>query len=419
MKILSRRDTSMVEKSATVPSPIQVSMHVLGPARTDVRVMREAMALVQAGYVVSVVDVEGGDKQSIEEELHGVCLKHINVSNAFLSTRFSRRSLIRAAQILIRSTLRLIREPADIYHAHDVSGILPCYIAAHVRHKPLVFDSHELPLDYMSIRSRRILALLAGLVAYIVPRCIKVITVSSPIAEEMRRRYRIPEVSLIRNIPPYKAVQKSDRLRHFLGLASDTRVVLYQGGIQYNRSLDKLVRAAPFLEPNVVMVFMGPSEGSIQSELEALIDSEGVQNRVKILPSVPYEELLDWTASADIGLIVFELDSSLSIRWCLPNKLFEYLMAGLPILASQLDAVVEIIGAYNVGCIVGSLEPVAIAASINSMLADADALSAMRENALRISQCEFLWEKESQKLVQLYQRICHTQNKTEQGQKGC
>ncbi len=404
MKMLSRIDNSSVEKNNAAIA-MRVCMHVLGPARTDVRVMREAIALVQAGYSVSIVDVESRDQQATEEEFQGVCLKHITVSHAFLSTRFSRWSLIRAIGILLRSTLRLIREPADIYHAHDVSGILPCYIAARIRRKSLVFDSHELPLDYMSIRSRLQFAVLARLVAYIVPHCTEVITVSLPIAEEIRRRYRIPKVSLIRNIPFYKAVSKNDRLRHSLGLAPDTRIVLYQGGIQYNRSLDKLVRAAPFLEPNVVMVFMGPSEGTIQCELEVLIDEEGVNDRVKILPSVPYEELLEWTASADIGLIVFELDASLSIRWCLPNKLFEYLMAGLPVLTSQLDAVVEIVQTYELGYVVNSLDAVDIASAINTMLANLDALTAMRKNALHAAQHEFLWEKESQKLVELYQHM--------------
>lgn len=409
METLSETDTHRAEEDATAAAAIRVCMHVLGPARTDVRVMREATALAQAGYAVAIVDVEGEGEQPVVEEFHGICLKHIIVSRSFLSTRFSRWSFIRATQILLRSTLRLIQTPADIYHAHDVSGLLPCYIAASLRRKPLIFDSHELPLGYMSIRSRWLLILLAHLLAYIVPRCAEVITVSSPIAQEMSKCYHIPKVSLIRNVPPYQAVPKSDRLRQHLGLSPNTRVALYQGGIQYNRSLDKLIHAAPFLDPDIVLVLMGPSEGSIGSELEALIASEGVSNRVKILPPVPYEELLDWTASADIGLIVFALDYSLSIRWCLPNKLFEYLMAGLPVLSSHLDAVVEVIKTYDVGCVVESLAPADIALSINAMLADSATLATMRRNALYAAHHEFVWEKEGQELVQLYRRILPTE----------
>ncbi len=405
METLSETDIHVVEEDTTAVALIRICMHVLGPARTDVRVMREATALAQAGYAVSIVDVESEDKQPVEEEFHGIYLKHIMVSRSFLSTRFSRWSLIRATQILLRSTLRLIQTRADIYHAHDVSGLLPCYIAASLRRKPLIFDSHELPLGYMSIRSRWLLALLAHLLAHSVPHCAEVITVSSPIAQEISKRYRVPRVSLIRNVPAYRDVPKGDRLRQHIGLSPETRLVLYQGGLLHNRSLDKLVRAAPFLDPNIIIVLMGPGEGSIQSELEALINSEGVNDRVKILPPVPYEELLDWTASADIGLIVYPLDDSLNIRWCLPNKLFEYLMAGLPVLSSHLDAVVEVIKTYDVGCVVESLASADIAVSINAMLADSATLATMRHNALYAAHHEFVWEKEGQELVRLYRRI--------------
>ena len=412
MKTLLRGDTSVAKKNATATVPIHVCMHVLGPARTDVRVMREATALAQAGYSVSVVDVEPKGKRPVEEELHDVCLKHVFVSDAFLTTRFARWAVIRAAQLLFRSTMRLLQTPADIYHAHDVSGLLPCFIVACIRRKQLVFDSHELPLQEMSIQSRGILFLLSLILTAIVPFCAGVITVSSPIAKDISKRYRRSDVTLLRNVPKYQVVPKSDRLRQHLKLSPSTRVVLFQGALHANRSLNKLVHAAPFLLPDVVMVLMGPSEEVVQAELEAIIETEKTHDRVKVLPPVPYEELLQWTASADIGLLVMAQDTSLNVRWCLPNKLFEYLMAGLPVLASQLDAVAEILQTYELGCIVESLDAVDIAAAINAMLADPGALATMRKNALSAAQHEFLWEKESQKLIELYERIMPSRSKS-------
>jgi glycosyltransferase involved in cell wall biosynthesis len=389
----------------TTTTPIKVCMNVLGTAHNDMRVMRSARTLQESGFTVSIVDIAEKNSRRSEEEIHGICVKHISMPGSFMTTRFRRWALLKAGWILIISTLKLLQTPADIYHAHDVSGLFPCYIASQLRRKPLIFDSHELPMSYMSIRSPWLLALLAFFLARIIPHCAEVITVSPPIAQEMCRRYHIPRVSLIRNVPEYRDVPKSDRLRQHLKLVSNIRIALYQGKLQHDRSLDKLVRAAPFLDPNIVVVLMGPGEESTLSQLEELIASEGVSEQIRILQAVPYEELLDWTASADIGLVVFSQDYSLSIRWCLPNKLFEYLMAGVPVLSSQLDAVVEVIGTYNVGSIVPSLSPADIGASINAMLADSASLATMRCNALQVARDEFSWEKESQQLIQLYHRV--------------
>jgi len=166
-----------------------------------------------------------------------------------------------------------------------------------------------------------------------------------------------------------------------------------------------LVRAAAFLEQNMVIVLMGKDIGSTSAELEALASREGVADRLKILPPVPYEELLEWTASADIGLIVYSPDQSLNVKMCLPNKLFEYLMAGLPVLATPLDAVADILRTYNVGRIVPSLKPADVGVAISEMLKDRDALASMRRNALEAVQHDLNWEKESLQLIRFYQDI--------------
>ncbi len=254
--------------------------------------------------------------------------------------------------------------------------------------------------------SRRLLqALLAFLLAHIVPRCARVITVSPPIVQEMCKRYHIPEVTLIRNIPEYKEFQKSYQLRKHLGLSLEVRIALYQGNLQPGRGLDELVRAAPFLERDIVIVMMGQDKLAMRAQLESLIALEGCSDRVKIIPPIPYSELLDWTASADIGLIASPPDYSLNIQMLLPNKLFEFLMAGLPVLSTQLDAVVEIIRKYGVGQIMTSLTPADIGTAINAMLADSDALVRMRRNALNATRQELNWEKEQQRLVHLYSSV--------------
>lgn len=414
MKIVSHIDASAVEGVIRVPSSVKVCMHVLGKARTDVRAMRAAKTLVEAGYSVSIVDIEGESECTRPvEDTHGAKVKHITVPDSFIATRFKKRVLIRSAKMLIRSTLRLVQTPADIYHALDLPAFPACYIAARLRRKPLIFEAYELPLSTLPVSelspSRRLLqAFLARLLAYMVPRCAGVISVSPPIVQEMCKRYRIPGVALIRNIPEYRDVQKSDRLRQHLGLGPEVHIALYQGHLQPDRGLDRLVRTAAFLEQNIVIVMMGSSAGSTQAQLEDLITHERVADRIKIIPPVPYTELPDWTSSADIGLIIYKPDYSPNVQMMLPNKLFEYLMAGLPVLASPLDAVTEVIKAHDVGMVLSSFAPADVGATINAMLADRVALARMRHNTLLVAQQEFCWEKECLQLLYLYRNILAT-----------
>lgn len=383
-------------------------MHVLGRARTDVRVMRAARTLVEAGFAVTVVDIEWKRSEPPEENIGGIQVKHILAPNWYTARRFKPWFLIQAAWLLIRATLHmLLHTSADVYHAHDANALPASYFAARLRRKPLIFDSHELPLsnEMESACWRGLIRLFSGLLAIMVPRCAGVITVSPPIAHDIHRRYAGPGVTLIRNVPGYRAVLKSDRLRQYLGLGPAVRIALYQGVLQANRGLDRLIRAARFLKQDITIVLMGPDTEGIQPHLETLISSEGVADRVKIVPPVPYANLLDWTASADIGLLIYAPDESLNIKMCLPNKLFEYLMAGLPVLASQLDAVSDILSTYDVGQLVSSLAPADIGAAINTLCADGAAYARMRHNALVAAQQDLCWEKESQRLIHLYRQI--------------
>lgn len=404
MKILSRTLTPVMN-DAMKALPVKVCMHVLTAARTDNRVMRAATSLVYAGFEVSIVDIACGENVPLEEDIHGVHVKHIIMPDSFASTRFTRRVFSRAAKVLIKSIFLLLRTPADIYHTHDDATLPASSIAAWLRRKPLIFDAHELPLEVTSIRWYWLLHLFSRLFTIILPCCAGVITVSPPIAQEIQERYHISEVSIIRNVPPYRSVTRNDRLRQHLNLGPNVRIALYQGNLQPERALDKLILAAPFLEPDIVIVLMGSDNGATRAQLEALVATKRVTERVKILPPVPYNELLDWTASADIGLLIYTPGKSLNIQMCLPNKIFEYLMAGLPILSSQLDAVSELVITHDVGNVVSSLAPKDIATAINTMLVDPLALSRMHHNALKVAHDEYCWEKENAHLVQFYQKI--------------
>src|SRR5579885_1703312 len=390
-----------------VPAPgfRNVCMHVRGVVRTDNRVLREATALAEAGYTVSIVDVEDDLYRPVEEDISGIHVRHIIKPHWLVPVHFKPLRLVRTIQKFLYSTFVLMQMPADIYHAHDINALPACYVAARCRRKLLIFDAHELPLHGLERKGNWFITVLIWLFAQMISCCAGVITVSPPIEQEIYRWYHAPKITLARNVTVYQAVPKNDRLRQFLGLGSDVRLALYQGNLQDDRGLDGLIRAAKFLEQGIVIVLMGKAVGATQRQLEALIAEEGVADRVKIVPPVPYTELLEWTVSADLGLLIYPPDYSANINDSLPSKLFEYLNACQPLLISQLDAIAEIIDIYGVGRIVFSLAPLDIGVAINTMLTDRVALNRMSGDALVASRQELNWEKEKKNLVNLYQEL--------------
>jgi glycosyltransferase involved in cell wall biosynthesis len=413
--------TSSTAKAAQA-APIKICMLALRQASSDVRAMRTSAGLAQAGFALEIVDIEHDRARPREESLTGIRskyitlpteehLKAVRVKHIFMPGRLMRYySPTRFAPWLLfkgwrmaRALLELLSIPADIYHASDITALPACYIAALLRGKPLIFEPYELPLVQPWItRSRPLHALSVLLLRSLLPRCSGIIVTSPSYAPELQRRYGGRAAVVIRNIPTYQPPVSSNRIRQYLGLGPKVRIAIYQGALNPDRGLDVLVRAARFLDPDIVIVMK--AWGDSQPILDALIAREQVGDRVKIIPPVPYEESHMWTASADIGLVIYR-PQSLSVRMTLPNKVFEYLMAGVPVLASSLDAVADLVSTYDVGRIQYSLSPPDVGRAISAMLGDEAGLSRMRRNALAAVHSQLRWEVESQKLVQLYHDV--------------
>ena len=395
------------QTDATTPrTGARVVMFVLGLGRTDERVLREARTLRDAGYSVTLVDIERDETRPRAEELDGITYRHVLAPSFYRRVRFKPWFLVKMAGIQARGAWAVATSPGDIYHAHDDTALPAGYIAAVLRRKRLVFDAHELPLGQTNIRGWRALrAAVRGALRLMVPRSAGIITVSAPIAEEIHRQFGGPAPVLVRNIPPYRPPDSaSDIIQRTLGVVPGARVALYQGAFQANRSLDVLVRAARYLEPGHIIALMG--SGPAQGALEALARDEHVAGRVRILPPAPYHELLAWTASADLGLIAYRASFSLNVRYCLPNKLFEYLMAGVPVAATgELEAVSDLVRQYDAGVVIPSTEPEVVGRAISAALADDAGRARLRQNALAAARTDLRWEVERERLLELYSHI--------------
>jgi glycosyltransferase involved in cell wall biosynthesis len=406
---------------------ITVCLHALRPVREDARALRTAIALAQSGFVVSIVDIEHDPSRGPDKNLRDVPNKYIAMPAEVQQERLAVRHIVMARRFtryytptqylpwlffkclrIIKGIFPLLRSSADLYHASDVTALPACCIAALVRGKPLICDPYELPLvQPQTTRFRVLHSIFVWLLRAMLARCSGLILTSPAFVPLFHKRYGGRTAVVVRNIPIYQPPVASDHLRQYLGLAPDVRIALYQGILHPERGLDVIIHAAKFLAPKIVIVMKAWGEERVK--LEKLIACEQVSDRVKIIPAVPFEELHSWTASADLGLVIYR-PYSISVQHSLPNKVFEYLMAGVPILASSLDAVEEIIRTYEVGHILTSLEPGVIGRAMSEMLADHIGLERMRSNALKASARELRWDIEQKRLIALYQEILARQD---------
>ncbi|GAB5519105.1 MAG: glycosyltransferase family 4 protein [Rhodothermales bacterium] len=290
---------------------------------------------------------------------------------------------------------------ARVYHASDLY-VLPALNRARQRRQPtakLVYDARECYPHVASTVGRPwVTAVWKRVERRALRHADAVFTVSDSIADWMVATYGIRRPQLLHNVPAYQAVPPTNDLREQLGLTDDTPIILHQGQMRKYRGCAWLVEAMAHVH-DAHLVFLG--RGLLQLELAARAEALGLSARVHFLPPVPPDALLPVTASADIGVTLLE-DVCLNHRYALPNKLFEYLMAGLPVVASALPECRRVVEAHGVGHIVDPTDTAQLADTLRIMLAER-VLWRQRVNQHVTTVFEtFSWEMASQRLTETY-----------------
>lgn len=388
----------------------RVCMLVRNGCRTDYRVLKEAASLAAAGYAVTVVALNVYGPAETEDR-EGFRIVRVPVDQA-------RTKAGRGINLLPRAVWRMAQAAAavraDVYHAHDSDAVLPAWLAA--RRTPgarLLYDAHE--IGFITLRESvgyfgPAVGLLNWLWSRLTDRIVRrrvdaVITVNDVLADLQAAHYGIPRPAVVMNCPPRpKTVStRTALLAEKIGVSPDTPIVICQGMLVRDRhgvGLENLMRAAPLLERGVV-VMMG--RGPQLDELAALAAQPPIAGRAFVLPAVPPDELLGYTASAAIGAIPTEIHQP-ALRYSSPNKLFEYLAVGLPVVTSDLPIVRRICEAYGCGLVCDPTSPASIAAAVNRLLDDADLYARMRAGALAAAQV-YNWEAQERILLDLYRRL--------------
>jgi len=290
---------------------------------------------------------------------------------------------------------------ADVYEANDLPPLLPAIVAARLRGKPVVYRAHELWSEATpNVRFAGFWRLMERI---LVPKVDYVIT-----PEENRSRIYHDELKArrppmtVRNCPPYRPPTQSSRLHDELrrrGIPAST-IVLYQGLIDSMRCIEEIAEASRFFDAGVVLVVMGTGFGRWADATAALAGFE----RVVVLPPVPYKALAPFTASADLGVLLYRNDCR-NNYYCAPNKLFEYMMMGLPVIAPNYPGMLALVEGEGVGLCVAPDSSRAIAEAVNRLAGDPETRLRMRANGLRLSKSRYNWADESAPLLQLYRSL--------------
>lgn len=313
---------------------------------------------------------------------------------------------VRSQRQAALATVRAVAPAADVVHGMAYMGIPVALELGRATGAKVVYDARDIYLEAANLARlpRLVRALLARVERRWARRADRVLTVNRPYAEVMAARFGVPLPAIVMNCS-YRYAPHDPPVRRFherLGLDPVTRVVLYQGGFSRERGIEQLLEAIGSV-PGAVLVLLG--YGPLQAELEARAADPATGGRVRVLSAVPPTELLDWVAAADVVAMPIQ-PSTLNHRLTTPNKLFEALAAGVPVVASDLPGMAGIVRDTGCGLLVDPTDPVAIAAALREILDAPEAdRRAWRERALAAAHATYNWERQVEVLLDEYTKL--------------
>lgn len=393
---------------------VAVSMLVWNDFCNDARVLKEAQTLARSGYHVTVNACHVPAKTKLVEVIEDritvrrVCVslfKRRNVSKPAVSVGPHGRSAFSLIlQILGRCRghvallINVVRQRPDVVHAHDVNTLPTAWLAARLSRARLVYDAHEISTSregYTGLRK-----LVAWVEGALMPRAHGTITTTEARAKFFARAYGIGRPVVLQNRPRKQSVQGGSRIRDELGLMEPWPIVVYQGGVQQGRGLERLVRVAA-LVPNAYFVFIGG--GRLDANLRCIAAELGLEQRVRFIPTVALAELPDYTASASIGVQPIE-NTCLNHYTTDSNKLFEYVQAGLPVVASDLPEIRRVVREHDLGLLVPPGDTEALATALKTLVDDQAKRHFYAEQSLKAA-AVLNWEEQEGELLALYARV--------------
>jgi len=291
----------------------------------------------------------------------------------------------------------------DVIHAHDIDTLMLAAITAKAHNIPYIYDAHE----YESDRVDRKGTINQMLIRFDEAKYIKnarVITVADGIAELLVRDYGIPKPTITYNAPITAniASTKGQTIKKVLKLKESDFLVVYVGFVTITRCLTDILKALPYTE-KVHFACIGPQYQPMVEELQNTAASINQTDYFHLLPAVPYHEVSYFISSADAGIVVLD-NLCTSYEHAMPNKFFETLCAGLPMIMSSQNEMRALAETYKLGIFTKSTSPEEIAKAISKLQAEYKIYAPSEAKTATLRET-FGWEAQEQKLLSLYRDI--------------
>jgi glycosyltransferase involved in cell wall biosynthesis len=338
---------------------------------TDQRVHKVALTLQELGYDVLLV---GRKFKSSSPPLDR------NYATKRFNLLFNKGFLF-YSNYNIRLFCYLLFRRFHLVWSVDLDTLWSGYAYSRIRKTQLVYDSHELFTEVPELTNRPFVKRFwTRIENRIFPKLKMVVTVSEPIATYYSNKYSVP-VHVLRNLPLKKEVT------HSLNLENKT--ILYQGAVNMNRGVEELVLAMQHIN-NATLMIVG--NGDVFPLVQELVIQHKLTNKIQLLGQVPFEKLDELTKRATIG-VSLEKGDAMSYHYALPNKLFDYIKNGIPVLASELPEITKLIKHYDIGQAIKTISPEEIALIIKKLLSDDQLLLHYSDNCKK-AHLELNWENE-------------------------
>jgi len=311
-----------------------------------------------------------------------------------------KKSFLFYAEYNVRLLLKLLFVRKDILLANDLDTLLPNYLISRLLGKKLVYDSHELFTEVPELIHRpSVQNVWLRIEKYIFPKLKNVITVNQVIASIYSEKYKVL-VQVIRNISnKISKVHPDQELVH--RIKGNRKMLILQGsGINKERGAEEAVEMMQYLD-DILLVIIGG--GDVFDDLKSMIDTLKIQDKVLIVGKLPYDELLEYTKIADLGLSL-DKGTNLNYEYSLPNKVFDYIQCQIPLFVSNRRVVAQLVKDNDIGVVFEKHEPKEMATSIKAIFADKECLNQWQVNLKKAAEL-YNWENESKKLKEIYQNL--------------